>query len=329
MGTNRLSIIIPVYNLEDYIEQCILSIVSQSIDSESYELIVINDGSTDKSESIINELRQGYPFIKLINTKNQGVSSARNRGLDIASGDYIFFIDGDDWISVNSLSKLLDTINTHPEDIILFKTSEVYPKGKTKAITFHLPEKEKTLFVEDYICNYTILSAPWQGLFKRSLFINHNIRMPEGLFAEDDDLAIRIFAAAQTLFYVPIQVYNYHHLTNSITNRSDQIHNEKLIRDRVFIFRTLVKYTQSFSGRRKIGLERKLDFLALDIIRLLIRKSQSTEMINSTIDQLSDLKYFPLNKKSYSIKYSILRILLNKPFYIRFLTSLKKIENFF
>lgn len=329
MGNNRLSIIIPLYNLEDHIEQCILSIVTQSIDTDSYELIVVNDGSTDKSEAIVNELQKDYPFIKLINKENGGLSSARNRGLGIASGDYIFFIDADDWISEDTLPELLKTINTHPEDIILFKTAEAYPNGKTKAIDFHLPESNRTLLVEDYMCDHTILSAAWQGLFKRSLFTDHNIRMPEGFLAEDDDLVVKLFAVADTMYYLPIGVYNYYQRPQSISNSSDLVHNEKLIKDRISIFRELVNYTQSFTGRRKTGLDRKLNFLALDIIRLLIRKSQTRQTIDSALAQLSDLGYFPLNKKAYSMKYSMLRTLLNKPSWIRFFASLKKSEKFF
>ena len=329
MGNNRLSIIIPLYNLEDYIERCILSIVSQSIDTGRYELIVVNDGSTDGSESIVRKLQSNYPFIKLINKENEGLSSARNKGLGIASGDYIFFIDADDWVSPNSLSQLLDIIDTHPEDIILFKVAEIHSDGKAKAIYFHLPKSNQTLPVDDYICNYTILSAAWQGLFKRSLFTDHNIQMPESFLAEDDDLVVKLYSVAETIYYLPVEVYSYYQRLQSISNSSDPHHNEKLIKDRVSIFRELVNYAQLFTGKRKMGLERKLNFLALDIIRLLIRKSQTRQTIDSTLHQLSDLGYFPLNRKMYSIKYIIFQTLLNKPSGIRFFTSLKKSEKFF
>lgn len=329
MGNRKLSIIIPLYNVEDYIERCILSIVSQSINQESYELIVVNDGSTDKSDSIVEKLQSIYPFIILINKTNGGLSSARNKGLDIASGDYIFFIDADDWISPNTLQKLLKTTETFLEDIILFKTTEVYPNGRTKAIDFHLPQSNSILYVEDYICNYTILSAAWQGLFKRHLFTDHNIQMPEGRLAEDDDLVVKLFSVAETIYYSPIQVYNYYQRSQSISNSSDKSHNEKLIKDRLSIFRELVNYTQSFTGKRKKGLVRKLNFLALDIIRLLIRKSQAKPIIDSTLQQLSDLGYFPLNTEAYSMKYRVLKILLCTPSSIQFLASLKKSEKFF
>ncbi len=329
MGNKRLSIIIPLYNVEEYIERCILSIVTQSINNDSYELILVNDGSTDRSQSIINQLQKKHSSIKLIYKENEGLSSARNKGLDIASGDYIFFVDADDWISSNTLSKLLNTINTHPEDIILFKTAEVYPNKEVKAINFHLPESNKTLLVEDYICDYTILSAAWQGLFKRNLFSDHNIRMPKGFLAEDDDLVIKLFSVAETIYYLPIEVYNYYQRPQSISNSSDDKHNTRLIRYRIYIFGGLVKYSQSFTGERKIGLERKLNFISLDIIRLLIRKSQPRQTIKQHLTQLHDLGYFPLNKKTYSLKYKVFRILLSKLSIICFLASLKKSKKFF
>lgn len=329
MGNRRLSIIVPLYNVEDYVERCISSIVSQSINAMDYELIVVNDGSTDNSPSIVKELQECYPFITLINKENGGLSSARNKGLDVASGDYIFFIDADDWISPNTLPKLLDTINSFPEDIILFKLTEVYSNGRTKAIDFHLPENSSVILVEDYICNYTILSSAWQGLFKRRLFTDHSIQMPEGFLAEDDDVAVKLFSVAETMYYLPLDVYNYYQRPQSISNSTNKNHNEKLIRDRLYLFQELVNYVQPFTGKRKIGLVRKLNFLALDIIRLLIRKSQTKPIIDSTLRQLSDLGHFPLINGEYSIKYRILISFLNVPYTIRFLASWKKSRIFF
>lgn len=329
MGNKQLSIIIPLYNVEDYIERCILSIVSQTVPSDSYELIIVNDGSTDRSKSIVNELQKSNSSIKLINKKNGGPGSARNKGLDIAFGDYIFFIDADDWISENSLIQILDIINTRSDDIILFNAREVYSDRKTKEINSHLPESNKTILVDDYICDNTILSAAWQGIFKRSLFSDHKIRMPENLLAEDDDLVIKLFSVARTIYYLPINVYNYYQRPKSLTNNNAKDQNLKLINDRIFIFKGLVNYIQSFAGKKKIGLDRKLNFLSLDIIRLLIRKSHTIDTINHILYQLSDLGYFPLKKHSYSIKYKILRIVCLKPSFIRFFASLKKSGKFF
>ena len=108
-----LSIIVPVYNNERYISFCLESLLlHQNIDKELYEVIVVNDGSTDRSFSIIQSYAQIYSNIFVINQENSGVSVARNRGLEIANGDYVWFVDGDDFIQANCLQKLLVKLNT-------------------------------------------------------------------------------------------------------------------------------------------------------------------------------------------------------------------------
>lgn len=325
----RLSIIIPVYNVEEYVERCILSVVNQPVYPENYELIIVNDGSTDESEAIVKRLSISYPSIQLINQENKGLGAARNTGLDKATGKYVFFIDSDDYISDNSLLSLLNTIFTIKADIILFGLSEIYPGKKKRHINFHLPEKGKLLSVENYINDYTILSSAWQGLFKRSLIEQYQIRMPEGKLAEDDDFSTKIFSVADTLYHLPEEIYNYYQRLQSISNNRNSSHNEKLISDKLEIFNYLIKYSENFSGKRKSGLTRKLDILSLDIIRLLIRKQMPSEIISQTLDSLSQSGYYPLPDKNYNLKYRGFLLLLNTPTKVRFFAFNKFLRRFF
>jgi len=325
----RLSIIIPVYNVKEYVERCILSIVTQPIYPENYELIVVNDGSTDKSENIIRRLSDDYPFIRLITQENKGLGAARNTGLDKATGEYIFFLDSDDYISENSLLPLLNVITTTEADIILFGISEIYPNGRKKAISFHLPEKNKLLSIDDYINNYTILSSACQGIIKLSLIETNKIRIPEGKLAEDDDFSIKIFSVADNLYYLPEQIYNYFQRSESISKNKGQAHKEKLISDRLEIFIGLTSYIKNYTGRKKSGLERKMNYLALDILRLLIRKRMSPDFIHKILDNLGATPYYPLVDNRYDKKYYLLSLLLKKPSTISFLASNKFLSRFF
>ena len=101
-----LSIIIPIYNVEQYIEKCILSCERQNIEKSDYEIICINDGSTDRSEEIVKALKNNYNNIVALSQKNKGVSCARNLGLEKARGEYIWFVDGDDFVQENVLSDI-------------------------------------------------------------------------------------------------------------------------------------------------------------------------------------------------------------------------------
>lgn len=325
----HLSIIIPVYNVEKYVERCIFSIVDQPVSPESYEVIIVNDGSTDKSGDILKELSNDYPSIRLIKQENKGLGAARNTGLDNAIGEYIFFIDADDYIANDSLLPILNSIKQTKADIILFGISEVYLNGKKKTISFHLPEKDELLFVEDYINDYTILSSAWQGIFKRSLLEEHAIRMPEGKLAEDDDFVVKLFSVADTLYYLPISVYNYFQRPQSISNHKDEAHNQKLIFDKLEIFQSLIQYTERYSRKRRSGLQRKLDSLSLEIVRLLIRKKISSHIIDHVLNKLAQLEYYPLIDKHYNLKYNIFCMLLNKPSKVRFFASSNFLSSFF
>ncbi|MDI1310118.1 MAG: glycosyltransferase [Methylotenera sp.] len=115
---NKVSIIIPVYNVENYLEECLLSAINQ--DYENIEIIVVDDGSTDSSAKIVERFKSDYPQIKTIRTKNQGLSAARNEGLELATGDYVLFLDSDDWFVSNAVSACVDVIIKNNLDIVLF-----------------------------------------------------------------------------------------------------------------------------------------------------------------------------------------------------------------
>lgn len=115
-----LSIVIPVYNLEDYLARCLNSIIHQNYDKNDYEIIIVNDGSTDGSQDIIDDYVNRFENISAICQKNSGVSDARNRGLELAKGEYVWFIDGDDWISKDSIAYLAEIAINEKPDYILF-----------------------------------------------------------------------------------------------------------------------------------------------------------------------------------------------------------------
>lgn len=114
----KLSIIIPIYNAEKYLDRCLESLWKQDLSVDEYEVICINDGSTDASVSILNKCKEKHTNLKLISTENKGQAHARNKGLEIAKGEYITFVDADDYIVIDSLRKVLDYIDRNSLDIL-------------------------------------------------------------------------------------------------------------------------------------------------------------------------------------------------------------------
>ena len=123
-----VSVIVPVYNAEKYIARCLNSLLTQTFGD--IEIIAINDGSTDKSLSVINKLKEEDDRIKIIDQPNQKQGAARNKGLDVAKGDFITFVDADDWVDIDYIEKMLNCIKRHNTDIAAASSVRIKSSGK-------------------------------------------------------------------------------------------------------------------------------------------------------------------------------------------------------
>lgn len=205
----KISIIIPVYNVEKYINRCLDSIVNQTY--KNIEIIIVNDGSTDRSGLICDEYAKRYNNIRVFHKENAGVSSARNLGVDNSSGEYIAFIDPDDYIDKNMYEILHKEIISSKSDIAM--CSFFYVK-EDKVI--YTGNKEKTIILskEDVLYKYFNRINPfngsflWNKLFRRELF--RNIRLDTRLvIQEDTEVLLRIFDRINSLVYIDRPLYFY------------------------------------------------------------------------------------------------------------------------
>lgn len=233
----KLSIIIPVYNVEIYLNQCLLSVCNQDIDSNDYEVIIVNDGSPDRSDLIINDYKNRYPNIKVINQVNQGLSIARNNGLDIASGEYIWFVDSDDWIAANSLSKILKQIQEFHPDIVKIRAIDVFSDGRNK---IRHPKYEESRIVSgiEYGIN-NMGNTPVQfSICKRSFLKVHKLKFFPYIYHEDNEFTPKLFWYAESIAFIDAPIYNYRHNPNSIT----KIVNPKRAFDLIKVCQSLSKF---------------------------------------------------------------------------------------
>lgn len=205
----KLSIIIPVYNIENYISKCLDSILNQ--DFIDYEIILINDGSTDNSLSICKEYVIMDQRIKLFSQENRGVSAARNNGISKSNGEWLCFIDGDDFIEENSLGKLLKHSYSNDCECIIGRS---YTNDGNKAI------KEKYRYNESLVGNtYDGISLVfeksyfrggiWGVLYKKSLLIDNNILFPVNIRNGEDTIFFSLIQIyAKKIFFCDVYFYN-------------------------------------------------------------------------------------------------------------------------
>lgn len=225
----QLSIIIPVYNVQAYLEECLNSIVNQNIDN--FEIIVINDGSTDGSEDIIDKFTRRYKFIKKVNKKNGGPGAARNIGIKLAAGKYIGFIDSDDYIEKNMFKNMLDIAEKTDSDIImcdveLFKDNE---REKKWYLSTKKKNYNKIINNEDVLKLYLsdrIKGFAWNKIYKRSIFIENNIVYEEGVYYEDIYMSLILFTYAKKIYLVNKAYYKYRQRDGNITSGITEKHLE-------------------------------------------------------------------------------------------------------
>lgn len=203
----KISVIIPVYNADKYLNYCIDSILAQTF--VDFELLLINDGSNDKSEIICNEYAQIDSRVRVFHKKNEGVSSARNLGLSEALGEWITFVDADDYLCKDSLESLL---NGASADLIVGGFSRIYKYSGR--IELFYPEDRKINLKNDldYFGKMIgiYLTTPWCKFFKNSIIRNNKLKFNKDLFyGEDTDFVFRYVLQIDSIQFVSKQVYCY------------------------------------------------------------------------------------------------------------------------
>lgn len=199
----KLSIILPVYNVEKFLPDCFESLAAQDIPQEEYEIICVDDGSPDNSAAVIEEYQKKYPNIHLIRQANGGVCSARNNGLKAAKGDYIWYIDPDDYIQANCLGVLLDKLYAANADFIVFEYDEVAEES-----TFDKENQADIVIVQQE--EYASKGSGCQYIVRRAYLEENNILFNERLaYGEDYLWAFQLNYRKHNGLKTSAQIYHY------------------------------------------------------------------------------------------------------------------------
>ena len=216
----KISIIIPVYNVEKYLEKCLSSVLNQTLDS--LEVIAINDGSTDGSLEILEHFSNQDQRLKVINQVNQGVSAARNKGLSLAQGEYIGFVDADDYIEAEMYEKLYECANQYKCDVIVANVLDETSESRTVSLKFEtgkveVPHNHMDEFLKEHFFKFG--HAVWHKLFHRHLIEEHqlNFHSYQEVSSEDMLFNLSVLACAESIYYLNEPLYHYVIHENSLT----------------------------------------------------------------------------------------------------------------
>lgn len=234
-----LSIIVPVYNVEKYIEKCISSIVNQGAAFQDVELIIVNDGTKDNSIEVVRHYIDSHPNITLVNQENAGLSEARNTGMRYATGDYVWFFDSDDWMPEKALGRIISCVKEKQSQVFLFQM-EIYHDEDYHRTTYQGVQPV------DNCSGGEILSLSFQSvegyvptqiyIAKRVFLIKNDLKFLKGVYHEDMDYCPRLLLSADCASFVDFPIYCYRiRSTGSITTDDSLFFQRKKSYIKVFV----------------------------------------------------------------------------------------------
>lgn len=322
MTIMKLTIIIPVYNIKEYIERCVLSL--GNISDTQIEILMIDDGSTDGSDIVCDKLSQTNKSVKVIHQKNMGLSEARNTGIKNASGDYIFFVDGDDYLSGGAIGYILNAINTY-SDIYIIDHANIYEGIKKEIVEKKFKPNVSVMSGSEVLAMNGAISA-WSSICKRTFLYDNNLYFTPNLIHEDFEFSIRLYSLAKSVEHLAVPVYNY------VCDRTGSIMNSKNIKSAIG-YATSAVLTRNFI--RKHSFNSKQIRIISDVVSigftfsseridLLSKESEKKIVLDFYRNNLKDIIYF-LWHSNLSHKLLAILLYINVKFGVN---TYKRIRNF-
>lgn len=290
-----LSIIIPAYNAEKYIVGCLDSCYrwTAELDAEELEVIVVDDGSTDSTPTLLQQYQSRHANLRVMRQANQGQSVARNLAIESALGDYLYMVDADDQM-MGVLP--LDTARSQKFDIIAVQVMYLLEDGTRRPWSHQMerwPFGQEYPTGADFVRCHNIEGLVYGYLFRRSLFIDHpELRFTPGIYHQDEELIFKIFTLAKAVIYTRGYTYLYYEHSGSSLNTRTEARKRKLMEDFVVILRNLIAWRDQ-RGLHEV-MDYKLSYLAMDLLRMLIQKHYDTSYALEKIEELRTMGLYPL-----------------------------------
>ena len=308
----KLSIIVPIYGVEQYLRKCVDSLLAQDLPSSDYEIILVDDQSPDDCPQICDEYAkksqesraksQELPCIRVIHRKNGGLSAARNSGIEIAQGDYLMFVDSDDYIEPNVFKGLLEQVERDKLDVLRYRLQylnpqyEVYNPYKSDPFKDNDYSEEVTDGVTFLNTRMSTACYAWAFVLKREL-LDGCIFTP-GIYFEDTDWTPRMLCKANRVASTNTVVYNYLQREGSITNAVNRSKQKKVLDDKIHLIATLQQQATDLkkSGRYNRWYRDMISNNVVSIIGML--SVEFYDEYDAYLSQLQQLQIYPLQPKS-------------------------------
>lgn len=292
------SIIIPMYNVEKYIERCLNSVLNQTLDKSNFEVILIDDGSPDNSAKVAEKIIKEYNNCTIISQENKGLGGARNTGIEHAQGKYLLFLDSDDYFYKNALELLSKNIND--EDIIEYTYAVVDDNSELSINTF-----EKTSYENgySYILNSKSVNSACNKAYKLSFLNQNKLRFKERIYGEDIEFNNRSFFLAASTSSIPDKIIAFYQSPDSITRNKTKEQEEKYLKDLTAIILNYKKFYDFHNTNNKLSKEEidylnyRLSSINLNSLLYFLKSKYKREVVFHFIKNLEDKNAFYLGKQ--------------------------------
>lgn len=309
-GIPLLSFVIPCYNIgAGLLGRCLDSIAGQGLASGDYEVIIVDDGSDDFPHGLLAT----YPCnVRYLPVTHRGPGAARNAGLDAARGEYVQFVDADDYLHDGTLARYLPLLEAGRCDILCFDFKPTGDAGRTDAPLPAATRFQTYRSGAEYMCRHNLRGIVWLFAFRRELASSPHVRFPTGVYHEDEAFCTALFLHAGTTVHASLPVYAYFRRPGSIMTGQAHGHVEKRLADFRLILGRVAAWRQGstpLDAVQRQGLERKINLLACDYLRNLFRARVPIPRVRAEIRSMRADGLFPLPRRGYSPAYEAFRML--------------------
>tara|TARA_R110000868_G_scaffold59789_4_gene183416 strand:- start:640 stop:1629 length:990 start_codon:yes stop_codon:yes gene_type:complete len=326
----KVSIIIPMYNVENYIEKCVCSAYNQDLKETEFEIIAVDDESPDNSLKLISTLAQKHSNIFVVSQKNRGLGGARNTGIKHAKGDYLLFLDADDFYIENTLKKIINVSNENNLDILEFGAQGIDNNGNI-AYQVEFKNEQNILSGITYYNTSKSMNSACNKLYNRNYIIENKLFFTEKIYGEDFEFNTRALYLAKRVMAVNLVVAKFLQTEDSITRSNDIIKKRKYINDLITILRRTHKFRLKVENNKKQGhdlfFDKRMTLINIDIFFQMFKYKFPFSEILKTKHLLKKENIFYVHNNVEDYKRNLFRIVfLNFDFFFfRVALSLKKI----
>ncbi|MFA6057934.1 MAG: glycosyltransferase [Taibaiella sp.] len=314
----KLSIIIPVYNVEQYLQRCFDSVKGEANNATDCEIIFVNDGSTDNSLEIIKEYKLHYSFVTVIDQVNQGLSAARNVGIKESKGEYFILLDSDDWLELGEIIKVYDLAVKNDVDLAGFHLQFVNEHFEVTGISIKHPlPYNKIISGQDALIKGYQPSSACLFLYKSSFIKENKLEFYRGIMQEDVEFTLRLLIYAEKAIFTDIIGYSYYRRSDSMTTTMSGKKVEQYLSDSIIVASLIKGNLKSqkkiFSKPLQEAIKKNYNSVVWNLLWRFRSKpgEVSKAFRNECIDELKKKSLYPIKGPLKTPFQNVTRVLFN------------------